>query len=175
MKFSDSIFVRVQITLPFSFSGSLTLEVRNVYILSAPVSPINVCLSGGFSPNPSSVPVPDWVDSSVADWIASETRDMEKAWGSADSRAAVAFVHIPPHAIQVLQSTLDPEKNPGMNGNFPYFRSGSGLKLKYIADLLGDGSVQDSSANKVFWDALNANVKNLHAVISGHGRSLVCL
>jgi hypothetical protein len=69
------------------------------------------------------------VDASVADWIASETRDMEKAWSPADSRAAVAFVHIPPHAIQVLQSTLDPEKNPGMNGDFPYFRSGSGLKL----------------------------------------------
>jgi len=60
------------------------------------------------------------VDASVADWIVSETRDMEKAWGPADSRAAVAFVHIPPHAIQVLQSTLDPEKNPGLNGDLAY-------------------------------------------------------
>ncbi|KIM42443.1 hypothetical protein M413DRAFT_444859 [Hebeloma cylindrosporum] len=109
---------------------------------------------GGFSPNPNSAPVPDWVDASVADWIVSETRDMEKAWGPAKSRAAVAFVHIPPHAIQAVQSTVTPEKNPGMN-----------------ADILGSGSVQDSSAknmDKPFWDALNSKVKNLHAVISGH-------
>ncbi|KIM42442.1 hypothetical protein M413DRAFT_444857 [Hebeloma cylindrosporum] len=109
---------------------------------------------GGFSPNPDSTRVPDWVDASVADWIVSETRDMEKAWGPAKSRAAVAFVHIPPHAIQAVQSTVTPEKNPGMN-----------------ADILGSGSVQDSSAqnmDKPFWDALNSKVKNLHAVISGH-------
>lgn len=39
-------------------------------------------------------------------------------------------------------------------------------------DVLGDGSVQDSGntgEDQPFWDALNANVKNLHAVISGHG------
>ncbi|KIM42428.1 hypothetical protein M413DRAFT_18672 [Hebeloma cylindrosporum] len=129
--------------------------VPRSYIDSAPVLVLWFFDSrGGFSPGPNSVPVPDWVDASVADWIVSETRDMERAWGSADSRAAVAFVHIPPHAIQVLQSTLDPEKNPGMN-----------------ADTLGNGSVQDSRAkdmDKAFWDALNANVKNLHAVISGH-------
>lgn len=62
---------------------------------------------------------------------------MEDAWGPAELRGAVAFVHIPPygfpfhlsscgmnesdlelcrHAIQVLQSTLDPVKNPGLNG-----------------------------------------------------------
>ncbi|KAF8962278.1 Metallo-dependent phosphatase [Flammula alnicola] len=111
---------------------------------------------GGFSPNPDSVPVPDWVDESVADWIVSESQAMEQAWGPADSRGAVAFVHIPPHAIQVLQATLDPNINPGLN-----------------ADLLGDGSVQDTTEefegkDQPFWDALNANVKNLHAVISGH-------
>ncbi|KAF9475416.1 Metallo-dependent phosphatase [Pholiota conissans] len=111
---------------------------------------------GGFSPNPNSEPLPDWVDESVAGWIESESRAMEEAWGPAELRGAVAFVHIPPHAIQVLQSTLDPVTNPGLN-----------------ADTLGDGSVQASSEeytaqDQAFWDALNANVKNLHAVISGH-------
>ncbi|KAF8157071.1 Metallo-dependent phosphatase-like protein [Crassisporium funariophilum] len=109
---------------------------------------------GGFSPNPNSVPVADWVDASVAHWIQSETQAMEKAWGPADSRAALAFVHIPPHAIQAVQATLDANKNPGLN-----------------ADVLGDGSVQDSASvgnDGPFWNALNANIKNLHAIVSGH-------
>ncbi|KAF8908604.1 Metallo-dependent phosphatase-like protein [Gymnopilus junonius] len=115
---------------------------------------------GGVSPNPNPVPLPDWVDSSVAGWIESESKAMEASWGPADSRAAIAFVHIPPHSIQVLQAGLNPNVSEGLN-----------------ADFLGDGSVQDSSNvdgstdsgnDQPFWDALNANVKNLHAVISGH-------
>jgi len=42
------------------------------------------------------LPVPDWVDATVADWIQSETKAMERAWGPAEQRSAVAFVHIPP-------------------------------------------------------------------------------
>ena len=41
-----------------------------------------------------------------------------------------------------------------------------------VADVLGSGSTQDSqdqSKDDPFWDALNAEVKNLHGVISGHG------
>ncbi|KAF5313895.1 hypothetical protein D9619_013002 [Psilocybe cf. subviscida] len=111
---------------------------------------------GGFSPNPISTALPDWVDATVATWIASETAKMDAAWGPADKnkRGAVAFVHIPPHAIEATQATLDPNRNPGLN-----------------ADTLGDGSVQDSSAqakDQPFWDSLNANVENLHVVISGH-------
>lgn len=54
--------------------------------------------AGGRYPNPdSNVPVPDWVDATVADWIKSETENMEAAWGPSDSRGAVAFVHIPPY------------------------------------------------------------------------------
>lgn len=47
----------------------------------------------------------------------------------------------------------------------------------FKADTLGQGSTQattDPSSNgkdQLFWDALNANIKNLHAVISGHGES----
>ncbi|KAF9525232.1 Metallo-dependent phosphatase-like protein [Crepidotus variabilis] len=110
---------------------------------------------GGFHLKPNStVGVPDWVDASVGDWIQSETIKMEAAWGPADSRAAVAFVHIPPHAIQALQSSVSSDKNPGMN-----------------ADTLGNGSVQDSASvgnDSPFWDSLVANVPNLHALVSGH-------
>ena len=61
---------------------------------------------------------------------------MELAWGPADTRGALAFVHIPPyavlpipsflfstdfsvsasHAVQALQINLDSTKNPGLNG-----------------------------------------------------------
>jgi hypothetical protein len=50
--------------------------------------------------------------------------------------------------------------------------------LRFVADELGRGSTQatedPSSAGKdgAFWDALNTHVKNLHAVISGHGKFL---
>lgn len=112
---------------------------------------------GGFSPGKSSTAVPDWVDSSVAEWIESETALMEDEWGPAESRGALAFVHIPPRVVQSLQSTLNHTSNPGLN-----------------EDTLGQGSTQattqDSDAGKdePFWNALNRYVKNLHAVISGH-------
>ncbi|KAF8805826.1 Metallo-dependent phosphatase [Phlegmacium glaucopus] len=108
----------------------------------------------GMSPNPNPQPLPDWVDATVADWIQTESEAMEAAWGPHECRAAVAFVHIPPHAIQALQPNLNSTKDPGLN-----------------ADLLGDGSVQDSASkgnDAPFWNALNANVKNLHGIISGH-------
>ncbi|KAK0203927.1 Metallo-dependent phosphatase [Desarmillaria ectypa] len=112
---------------------------------------------GGFSPGENSTPVPDWVDSSVAEWIESETASMENEWGPVENRGALAFVHIPPHAVQSLQSTLNNTSNPGLN-----------------EDTLGQGSTQassqDSDAGKdePFWNALNKYVKNLHAVVSGH-------
>lgn len=46
----------------------------------------------------------------------------------------------------------------------------------YEADVLGSGSTQATTAassignDQPFWDSLNANIKNLHAVISGHGK-----
>ncbi|KAI3615490.1 calcineurin-like phosphoesterase [Moniliophthora roreri] len=62
----------------------------------------------------------------------------------------------PLHLIIDVQNKLDPAKNPGLN-----------------ADELGRGSVQatsegDSRKDDAFWKALNENVKNLHAVFSGH-------
>ncbi|KIJ63670.1 hypothetical protein HYDPIDRAFT_29460 [Hydnomerulius pinastri MD-312] len=101
--------------------------------------------------------MPDWVDPSVAEWIAVETRTMDVVWGSPESRSAVAFVHIPPHAIQDVQDKLNSTTNPGLN-----------------ADKLGRGSTQasddpaSSGKDSAFWHALNGNVKNLRAVISGH-------
>jgi hypothetical protein len=49
--------------------------------------------------------------------------------------------------------------------------------MHFLADELGTGSTQatvdpsDAGADQPFWDALNLHVKNLHAVISGHGKS----
>lgn len=115
---------------------------------------------GGFSYGANSVANPDWVDSTVATWIENETAFMDAVWGPAgDTRAAIAFVHIPPHVIEPLQAGLNSTRDPGLN-----------------ADLLGNGSVQDSGnvdgsssdRDQPFWDSLNANVKNLHAVFSGH-------
>ncbi|KIP09789.1 hypothetical protein PHLGIDRAFT_126087 [Phlebiopsis gigantea 11061_1 CR5-6] len=113
---------------------------------------------GGFSEGSNSTALPDWVDSSVATWIEQETKLMDSVWGPADqTRGALAFVHIPPHAVQAVWETLNNTINPGLN-----------------ADALGQGSTQatgeasSSGKDQPFWDSLNTNVKNLHAVISGH-------
>ncbi|KAG6834961.1 hypothetical protein H0H93_006076 [Arthromyces matolae] len=113
---------------------------------------------GGFSLGANSTRLPDWVDTSVAAWIESESRIMNDAWGPADKRGALAFVHIPPHIATDLQNELDSDVEPGLNAD----------------SLDGGGSVQattvstDFGKDDVFWDAVNANIKNLHAVFSGH-------
>lgn len=82
---------------------------------------------------------------------------MNVAWGPPELRSAIAFVHIPPHAIQVVQENLNSTANPGLN-----------------ADKLGQGSTQasnnptDLGSDSAFWVALNSHVTNLRAVISGH-------
>ncbi|KAF9525411.1 Metallo-dependent phosphatase [Crepidotus variabilis] len=110
---------------------------------------------GGVYPNPeSNKAMPDWVDSTVGPWIEGEVIKMEAAWGPSTDRAALAFVHIPPHAIQAVQSKVNAQTNPGLND-----------------DKLGSGSVQDSAAvdnDGPFWDSLTSNIKNLRAIISGH-------
>ncbi|KAJ3571996.1 hypothetical protein NP233_g3383 [Leucocoprinus birnbaumii] len=97
----------------------------------------------------------DFVDPSVAGWMASEVQAMEKAWGPGTTRSSLAFVHIPPHYITAVQTTITPQKNP--------------------ADILdGIGSVQATfdpafaGKDAPFWDAVKQNLKNLVAVISGH-------
>ncbi|KDQ08899.1 hypothetical protein BOTBODRAFT_59103 [Botryobasidium botryosum FD-172 SS1] len=102
--------------------------------------------------------LPDWVDESVAQWIESETAVMEKAWGPAENRAAMVFVHIPPHVMESLQKTLNSAKEPGLN-----------------ADPLGVGSTQSSESTSggqdldlPFWNTVNSKIKNLLAVVSGH-------
>ncbi|KAF5354531.1 hypothetical protein D9758_011240 [Tetrapyrgos nigripes] len=117
---------------------------------------------GGFAntsePNPSNPQgVDDWVHESVAGWIEDEVSKMDAAWGSGEeSRAALAFVHIPPHFVQELQANLDSSKEPGLN-----------------ADQLGEGSSQAANPSTLgndgpFWNALTDKVKNLKALISGH-------
>ncbi|KAI0684541.1 Metallo-dependent phosphatase-like protein [Cytidiella melzeri] len=109
-----------------------------------------------------SVPVPDWVDDSVATWIEQETQLMDSVWGPPENtRGAVAFVHIPPYAIQQVWENLNSTINPGLD-----------------ADTLGQGSTQATTNpaslgnDQKFWDSLNTNVKNLHAVISGHDHGM---
>ncbi|KAI0634996.1 Metallo-dependent phosphatase [Trametes polyzona] len=114
---------------------------------------------GGFSEGANSTALPDWVDAKVADWVKLTVAKMNYAWGPADKvrRGSLAFVHIPPHAVQALQPGLNSTQDPGLN-----------------ADLLGSGSTQASGEpanagkDEPFWDAVNAEIKNLHAVISGH-------
>ncbi|KAJ8073392.1 hypothetical protein PM082_011667 [Marasmius tenuissimus] len=120
--------------------------------------PVYAKLSGGFSQDTEPAPIPDWVDESVAEWISCETKRMNAAWGPAEGRGALAFVHIPPHVVTEVQTQLDSSKNPGLN----------------VDELDGIGSVQatfspgNAGKDEAFWDSLNENVKNLHAVISGH-------
>ncbi|KAF8058975.1 Metallo-dependent phosphatase [Lyophyllum atratum] len=103
---------------------------------------------GGFSAGADHHGISDLVNATGAGWIETETEAMNAAWGPADKRGAVAFVHIPPNVVRNLP--VDLEINPGLND-----------------DILGDGSVQGAEETP-FWDALNEHVKNLHAVISGH-------
>ncbi|KAJ3569368.1 hypothetical protein NP233_g5090 [Leucocoprinus birnbaumii] len=121
---------------------------------------VELCLNdstGGVSPQ--GAQNEDFVDASVAAWMASEAKAMEEAWGPAGTtRSSLAFVHIPPHYIAAVQPTVTPEKNPGLN-----------------ADVLGGpGSVQASVSpdfqgkDGPFWDAVKQNLPNLFAVISGH-------
>jgi hypothetical protein len=58
---------------------------------------LTVLHTGGNSPGNDSHPVPDYVDPSVATWIASETAGMDAVWGPSEDRGALAFVHIPPY------------------------------------------------------------------------------
>lgn len=90
-------------------------------------------VSGGLFTNGSHMP--DWVDSTVAGWIQSETEMMDTAWGPPEQRSALAFVHIPPwvsscdqgstfvdrnrHVIQTVQENLNSSINPGLNGRSP--------------------------------------------------------
>jgi len=132
-----------------------------VYETSTALTPVLILWffdsRGGFSPGLNSTPVPDWVDATVGEWIESESSRMEVAWGPAETRGALAFVHIPPHIIQDVQTHLNSTRNPGLN-----------------ADTLGEGSSQatvdpSSAGNDApFWNALTGNVKNLHAIFSGH-------
>ena len=65
-----------------------------------------LAFAGGITAGPNSTSIPDWVDESVAQWLKSETAAMESAWGPAENRAALAFVHIPPHVASSLANDV---------------------------------------------------------------------
>ena len=58
------------------------------------------------SPNPNPQPLPDWVDATVAYWIQTESMAMEETWGPQESRAAIAFVHIPPSVTHLFDISV---------------------------------------------------------------------
>ena len=67
---------------------------------------LSIISLGGVSTNPNPQPLADWVDSSVADWIQSVSEAMEDAWGPPTSRAAIAFVHIPPSVTHLFHISV---------------------------------------------------------------------
>ena len=70
----------------FDSRGNCGIETLNTALLRRSIGGVDIDGS----------PISDWVDESVARWIENETEAMDAAWGSADSRSALAFVHIPP-------------------------------------------------------------------------------
>lgn len=176
-----------QTTLLYWSYGSLTREVCGwCYIGSMVLKGV----SGGLFTN--GTHMPDWVDSSVATWIQSETEKMDTVWGPSEQRSALAFVHIPPwiscsvqsqplltvpnrHLIQAVQESLNNSANPGLNGTPKSVLRFTPRSDHLEADTLGQGSTQASlvpaslGRDNDFWHSLNTNVKNLRAVISGHG------
>lgn len=78
--------------LRFARYGHASVEIIGIHPFLSELS-----RTGGFSPGENSTRVPDWVDETVAGWIEQQTALMDAAWGPPDTtRAAVAFVHIPP-------------------------------------------------------------------------------
>ncbi|KAG8900009.1 hypothetical protein FRC01_010293, partial [Tulasnella sp. 417] len=63
------------------------------------------------------------------------------------------------HVMESLQPTRDPIKEPGMDED----KLGVGSTQSTV-----DTSAWGSDRDKPFWTALTSNVKNLHAVVSGH-------
>ncbi|KAI1798381.1 Metallo-dependent phosphatase [Ganoderma leucocontextum] len=112
---------------------------------------------GGFSEGANSTRLPDWVDENVATWINLTVATMDAAWGPADNGVGAFLISDHRHVVQDLQTNLNSTQDPGLN-----------------ADELGSGSTQattleqDAGKDDPFWNALNAQVKNLHGVISGH-------
>ncbi|KAG8933468.1 hypothetical protein FRC00_013203 [Tulasnella sp. 408] len=103
--------------------------------------------------------IPDWVDDSVGKWLTDEIAAMNVAWGPSENRAALAFVHVPFHVMESLQPTRDPIKEPGLDED----KLGVGSTQSTV-----DTSAWGSDRDKAFWTTLTSNVKNLHAVVSGH-------
>ena len=80
--------------------------------------------------------------------------------------------------MTAVQSTITPQKNPGLNGMFAFLFVISfcvPISSNYPADSLsGSGSVQatvnsvDVGKDAPFWNAVKRNLQNLVAVVSGH-------
>lgn len=85
-----------QTALPRSCCGSSTRRVRTGRCRT---SATDAWSSAGVAQNSTiddQLQLHDWVDASVGPWMRAELALQERAWGPASTRAALAFVHIPP-------------------------------------------------------------------------------
>lgn len=83
---------------------------------------------------------------------------MDSAWGPAVStRQSLAFVHIPPHAIEAVSETLNNNTNPGLDDD------------EISAGYSQASSPSTMGKDAVWWNTLTSQVKNLRAIVSGHG------
>ncbi|UZJ56151.1 hypothetical protein CBS101457_005471 [Exobasidium rhododendri] len=119
--------------------------------------------------------VDDWVDSSVAAWIQSETRAMQAAWTHLPP--SILFVHIPVHAMLASQNSMpykaavggvfeeitdDPSEErtyPGLNADQPLSSQG------------GENAIPYSGQDRAFLDAFMqsaAGQARVHGIVSGH-------
>lgn len=61
----------------------------------------------------STIPQPNWVDTSVVDWFKKTNTEFVKKAGRVIP--SLAFVHIPPNATSYAQGQIHPNRNPGID------------------------------------------------------------
>lgn len=106
------------------------------------------------------IPVPEWVDASVADWLKSTSAELQKKYGAANGNRTVpslAFFHIPVQAMLAFQDQgVNNNTEPGINDDVPLAQQGLSTETgEYIG------------ADVPFMEAL-LSIPNLIATFSGH-------
>lgn len=72
----------------------------------------------GRTPDEKRVPIDDFVDTSVADWITQTNAELVQQYGR--KIPSLAFVHIPIFAMSAFQTNgVDPQRQPGINDDNP--------------------------------------------------------
>jgi hypothetical protein len=86
---------------------------------------------GGFlyqqsSPSGKQIGQPDWVDESVVDWFKTTNAQLVERYEK--TIPSLVFVHIPTNASRAFQTEVgvDPNRQPGINDDFPLAQQGEG-------------------------------------------------